>query len=118
VVGLSSNPNRPSYRVSAYLKENGYQIVPVNPNEKEILGEVCYPDLSSIPIKIDVVDVFRRSEQAPATVKEAIKIGVKAIWMQEGIINKEAATQARVAGLMVVMGKCMRKEHEKLKNKA
>ena len=82
---------------------------------KEILGELCYPDLASVPESIDVVDIFRRSEEVLPIVKEAIKIGTKAVWMQEGVINEEAAARAREAGLMVVMDKCMRKEHQRLK---
>jgi predicted CoA-binding protein len=114
VVGLSSKPDRPSYRVASYLKEQGYKIIPVNPAEKEILGELCYPDLASIPESVDVVDVFRRSEEVLPIVEEAIKIGAKAVWMQEGVINEEAAARAREAGLVVVMDRCMRKEHRKL----
>lgn len=115
VVGLSAKPDRPSYRVAAFLKAQGYKIIPVNPAESEILGEICYPDLDSIPEAVDVVDIFRRSEEVLPIVKEAIKIGAKAVWMQEGVINEEAAAQAREAGLMVVMNKCMRKEHQKLR---
>jgi predicted CoA-binding protein len=116
VVGLSSKPDRPSYKVARYLKEQGYKIIPVNPTEKEILGELCYPDLASIPESVDVVEVFRRSEEVPPIVEEAIRIGAKAVWMQEGVINEEAAARAREAGLMVVMDKCMRKEHRKLRS--
>ena len=114
VVGLSANPQRPSNVVATYLKERGYKIIPVNPGEKTILGETSYPDLSSIPVKIDVVDIFRQSEVVPPIVKEAIKIGAKAVWMQEGVINEKAAAEAEKAGLKVVMDKCMRKEHMKL----
>jgi predicted CoA-binding protein len=114
VVGLSSKPDRPSYKVASYLKKQGYNIIPVNPTEKEILGEPCYPDLASVPTSIDVVDIFRRSAEVPPIVEEAIRIGAKAVWMQEGVINEEAAARAREAGLMVVMDKCMRKEHRKL----
>ncbi len=114
VVGLSANPERPSHIVASYLKEKGYKIIPVNPGEKTILGETSYPDLTSIPEKVDVVDIFRRSEDVPPIVREAIKTGAKAVWMQEGVINKEAAAEARKAGLKVVMNKCMRKEHIKL----
>jgi predicted CoA-binding protein len=114
VVGLSANPERPSHIVASYLKEKGYKIIPVNPGEKTILGETSYPDLTSIPEKVDVVDIFRRSEDVPAIVREAIKTGAKAVWMQEGVTNKEAAAEARKAGLKVVMDKCMRKEHIKL----
>jgi predicted CoA-binding protein len=118
VVGLSVKPDRPSYKVVSYLKEHGYSIIPVNPAEKEMLGGPCYPDLASISEPIDVADIFRRSEEVLPIVEEAIKIGAKAVWMQEGVINEEAAAQARGAGLMVVMDKCMRKEHQKLKNQA
>jgi len=118
VVGLSSKPDRPSYRVANYLKEQGYKIIPINPAEKEILGEPCYPDLASVPTSIDVVDIFRRSDEVLPIVKEAIKIGAKAVWMQEGVVNEEAASRAREAGLVVVMDKCIRKEHRKLKKRA
>ncbi len=113
IVGLSANADRPSNIVGRYLKENGYRIIPVNPREKEILGEKCYPDLGSIPEPVDVVDIFRPAEEVPAIVREAISIGAKAVWMQEGVINEPAATQAKEAGLKVVMNKCMRKEHLK-----
>ena len=116
VVGLSSNPERPSYRVATYLKEKGYTIIPVNPNEKVVLGEACYPDLSSIPGHVDVVDIFRKSEDCPPIAREAVKIGADVVWMQEGVVSEEAATCARDAGLKVVMDKCMKKEHEKLAN--
>lgn len=116
VVGLSSNPERPSYRVASYLKEQGYRVIPVNPKENKVLDEVAYADLHSIPEPVDVVDIFRRPEEAPAIVEQAIKIGAKAVWMQEGIVNETAAAQAREAGLLVVMDKCMLKEHQKLGN--
>ena len=115
VVGLSPKPDRPSYNVANYLKENGYKIIPVNPNAGEILEEVCYPDLSSIPEPVDVVDIFRRPEAVLPIVEEAIKIGAKAVWMQEGVINEEAAARAKEAGLLVVMDRCMLKEHRKLR---
>ena len=115
VVGLSPNPNRPSYNVASYLKKNGYKIIPVNPEAGEILGEPSYPDLSSIPEPIDVVDIFRRAEEVPTIVEEAINIGAKAVWMQEGVINQQAAARAREAGLLVVMDRCMRKEHRELR---
>jgi len=114
VVGLSPNPNRPSYRVASYLKEQGYRIIPVNPKAKEMLGETCYPDLASIPESVDVVDIFRRSDEVLAIIEEAIKIRAKAVWMQEGVINEQAAARARGAGLLVVMDRCMLKEHMKL----
>ena len=116
VVGLSAKPDRPSYRVADYLKTQGYRIIPVNPAESEILGELCYPDLASVPESVDVVDIFRHSEEVLPIVKEAIRIGAKAVWMQEGVINEEAAARTREAGLMVVMDKCMLKEHRKLRS--
>lgn len=117
VVGLSSKTDRPSYEVASYLKEQGYRIIPVNPLEKEILGEICYPDLASIPEPVDVVDIFRRSEEVLPIVGEAIKIGAKAVWMQEGVVNGEAAARAREAGLLVIMDECMLKEHQRLGGK-
>src|SRR4030042_5081004 len=117
VVGLSPKPDRPSYRVASYLKKQGYRIIPVNPSVREILGKACYPDLNSIPEPVDVVDIFRRAEEVPAIVEEAIKIGAKVVWMQEGVINEEAATRARGAGLLVVMDRCILKKHQKLTHK-
>ncbi|MGD0780602.1 MAG: CoA-binding protein [Dehalococcoidales bacterium] len=114
MVGLSANPERPSNIVATYLKGKGYKVIPVNPGEKTILGETSYPDLASVPEKIDVVDIFRRPEDVPPIVKEAIKIGAKAVWMQEGVVNEAAAAEAEKAGLKVVMDRCMRKEHIKL----
>jgi uncharacterized protein len=116
VVGLSSNQDKASNRVASYLKGQGFKIVPVNPTEEKILGEVCYPNLSAIPGKVDVVDIFRKSEDVPPIVDEAIKVDAKAVWMQEGIVNEAAAKKARDAGLKVVMDKCMLKEHMKVKN--
>lgn len=115
VVGLSPKTDRPSYRVASYLKEQGYRIIPVNPGAREILGEPSYPDLTSVTESVDVVDIFRSSEEVPAIVEEAIRTGAKVIWMQEGVINEEAASRAREAGLLVVMDRCMRKEHQSLK---
>jgi predicted CoA-binding protein len=112
VVGLSSNPERPSNSVARYLKEHGYKIIPVNPNEKMVLGEICYPSLRSIPGKVEVVDIFRKSEDVLPIVLEAIEKGAKTVWMQEGIVNVKAAGIAKEAGLTVVMDKCMRKIHE------
>ena len=114
VVGLSPKEDRPSYRVASYLKSQGYRIIPVNPNAQEILGEKSYPDLRSIPENIDVVDIFRKSEDVPPVVDEAIQAGAKAVWMQEDIVNEPAAQKARSAGLLVVMDRCMLKEHRKL----
>jgi hypothetical protein len=113
-VGLSSNPEKESYGVVWYLKEQGYRIIPVNPTATEILGEKAYPSLSAIPGKVDVVQVFRKPEDVPPVVEEAIKIGAKVVWMQEGIINEEAAQKAREAGLQVVMDACMRATHRRL----
>ena len=117
VVGASANPERPSYIVASYLAEHGYHIIPVNPNAQQILGKTSYPSLSSIPEPVEVVDIFRRSEEVMSIVEEAIKIGAKAVWMQEGVINEEAASKARDAGLLVVMDKCMFKEHSHLTQK-
>jgi uncharacterized protein len=113
-VGLSSNMEKESYWIVSYLKDHGYHIIPVNPTASEILGEKAYPDLSSVPEKVDVVQVFRRSEDVPPVVDEAIKIGAKVVWMQEGIVNEEAAQKARAAGLQVVMDACMRATHRRL----
>ena len=111
MVGISANPEKPSNRVFMYLTANGYNVIPVNPTIDEVLGQKCYASLSDIPGKVEVVDIFRRSEDVLPIVEEAIKIGAKAIWMQEGIINQPAAKKAEAAGLLVVMDKCMRKEH-------
>jgi uncharacterized protein len=113
-VGVSSNPNKESYRIAAYLKAQGYRLIPVNPTVSEIMGEKSYPDLQSIPEKIDVVQVFRRPEDVPPVVDDAIKAGAKVVWMQEGIVNEEAAEKARNAGLQVVMDTCMRVAHRSL----
>ncbi|MCH8863983.1 MAG: CoA-binding protein [Chloroflexi bacterium] len=114
VVGASVNPERPSYRVASYLIEHGYDVIPVNPGVREILGRVVYPDLSAIPGGVEVVDIFRRPEDVPPIVEEAIKIGARVVWMQEGIVNEAAASRAREAGLTVVMDRCMKKEHVRL----
>ena len=114
-VGLSSNQEKESYWIVSYLKEQGYRIIPVNPTATEILGEKVYPSLSAIPSKVDVVQVFRKPEDVPPVVEEAIKIGAKVIWMQEGIVNYEAAQKAEEAGLQVVMDACMRATHQRLK---
>jgi len=101
--------------LNAWLTDGGtYRVIPVNPNAGEILGEKCYPDLASIPERVEVVDIFRRSEDVMPVVDEAIKIGARAVWMQEGVINEEAVARARDAGLLVVMDKCMLKEHARL----
>ena len=111
VVGLSSNPARPSYRVAAYMQQQGKVIIPVNPHETNVLGEVAYPSLSAVPGSIDLVNVFRRSEEAGAVVDEAIRIKAKGVWLQEGVIDEVAAARARQAGLQVVMDRCWLKEH-------
>jgi uncharacterized protein len=113
-VGLSSNQEKESYWIVSYLKEQGYRIIPINPTADEILGEKAYPDLESVPETIDVVQVFRRSEDVPPVVDSAIKAGAKVVWMQEGIVNEEAAQKARQAGLQVVMDACMRMTHRRL----
>ena len=110
VVGISDNPERPSNFVAKFLEERGYNIIPVNPNLKEWEGKKCYPDLLSIPVKVDVVDIFRRPEAIPQIVDEAISIKAKVVWMQEGIVNEEAAAKARDAGIEVVMDRCMKKD--------
>ena len=111
VVGLSSRKFRPSYGVSRYMQTAGYRIIPVNPENTEVLGEKSYATLEEIPEKVDIVDIFRRSEFVPAIVESAIRIGAKAIWMQEGVIHSEAAEKARAAGLFVAMDLCILKEH-------
>jgi predicted CoA-binding protein len=111
VVGLSSNPARPSYRVAAYMQQQGKVIIPVNPNETNVLGEVAYPALSAVPGRIDLVNVFRRSEEVGAIVDDAIRIKAKGVWLQEGVIDEAAAARARQEGLLVVMDRCWLKEH-------
>jgi len=113
IVGLSDNPDRPSYKVAKYLMDKGFKIFPVNPNIDNFLGVKRYKALSDITEKIDVVDIFRKSEFVEPIVDEAIKIGAQTIWMQEGVINEKAAVKARAAGLTVVMDMCMMKEHKK-----
>jgi len=116
VVGISPNEDRPSYIVASYLKSKGYQIIPVRPDGEQILGEKVYHSLTEIPkeINVEVVDIFRKSEDVPPIVDEAIRRGAKAVWMQEGIIHKEAGEKAEKAGLRVVMDRCMKKEHQRL----
>jgi len=113
VVGLSSKRHRPSYGVAEYMQSAGYRIIPVNPNEREVLGEKCYSRLEDVSEKVDIVDIFRRSEAVPAVIEGAIRIGARAVWMQEGVIHSEAAERARQAGLTVVMDLCILKEHAK-----
>jgi len=117
VVGLSAVWHRPSYFAAKYLQDHGYRIIPVNPSYEEILGEKCYPSLLDIPEPVDVVDIFRKPEDVPSIVEDAIKIGAKVVWMQLGIINEEAAKMAGEAGLEVVMNHCMKIEHARLLSK-
>lgn len=114
VVGLSSDPLRPSFGVSEYMQSAGYRIIPVNPAETEVLGEKAYARVTDIPEAVDIVNVFRRPNQVMAVVEDAIAKGAKAVWMQLGIVNEEAAAKARAAGLSVVMDKCILIEHRKL----
>jgi uncharacterized protein len=111
VVGLSSNPIRPSYGVARYMQQHGYRIIPINPNETEVLGERAYASLADAAEMFDLVDIFRRSEEAGEHVDEAIRLGARAVWLQEGVIDEDAATRALEAGLMVVMDRCILKEH-------
>jgi uncharacterized protein len=113
VVGLSDSPLRPSYGVSAYMQSHGYKIIPVNPSIKGSLGEKAVASLAEVEEKIDMVDVFRRSEFVPDLVDEAIRLNVPAIWLQEGVIHEEAAEKARKAGIFVVMDRCILKEHRR-----
>ena len=114
VVGLSNKPERDSYGVAAYLQAHGYRIVPINPNINQVLGERAYPSLEEVPGPVDVVDIFRKPEFVPPLVDQAIAMGAKVIWMQEGIAHNASADKARAAGLRVVMNKCILKEHRKL----
>jgi uncharacterized protein len=113
VVGLSNRKFRPSYGVAEYLQSAGYRVIPVNPGETEVLGEKCYARLEDIPERVDIVDIFRRSEFVPEIVDSAVAIGARAVWMQEGVMHPEAAEHARRAGLLAVMNTCILKEHIK-----
>ena len=113
VVGLSDNPTRDSYRVASYLKRVGYRIIPVNPGVVEVLGERCYPDLTSVPEPVDMVDIFRRSDKVGPVVDEAIGRSVKCVWMQDGVVDESAAERARAAGITVVMDNCTMREHRR-----
>jgi predicted CoA-binding protein len=115
VVGLSSKSTRPSHGVAGYMQRAGYRIIPVNPNETEVLGEKAYASLKDVPERIDLVDVFRRSDEAGAVVDDAIAIGAKAVWLQEGVVDNEAAQRALNAQLLVVMDRCWLKEHVRRK---
>ena len=111
IVGLSRNPYRPSHFAAIYLLAEGYEVIPVNPREKQILGQVCYPSVTAIPGGVEVVDIFREPSAVPGIVEEAIAVGAKVVWMQLGVIHEEAAEKARAAGLEVVMDRCMKIEH-------
>ncbi len=113
VVGVSDDPERPSNSVARFLMDHGYNIIPVNPRLSLWEGKQCYPDIRSVPVKIDIVDIFRRSDAVPPIVDDAIAVHAKVVWMQEGIINKEAAAKAIASGIEVVMDKCMMKEYIK-----
>ncbi len=114
VVGLSPKPERDSHQVAKYMKENDYRIVPVNPGQKDILGEKCYPNLKAIPFPVDIVTVFRKPNAVSPIVDDAVEIGAKVVWMQLGIVHNEAAEKAREAGLEVVMDKCIKVEHVRM----
>ena len=113
VVGLSNNPARPSYGVAQYLQQSGYRIIPVNPNEKQVLGEQAYPDLLAVPGRVDIVHIFRRPEYVPDIVKQAIAKNVRAVWMQPGTENYDAADAAEAAGITAVVGMCLRVQHKR-----
>jgi predicted CoA-binding protein len=114
VVGLSAKPERPSNAIARYLLAQGYKVIPVNPMLDEVLGLKSYPDLKSVPEPVDIVDIFRRSDYVPPIVQQAIEIEAKAVWMQLGVMNAEAAAQAEAAGLFVVMNRCISVEHQRL----
>lgn len=114
IVGLSPKENRPSNQVARYMLDAGYNVIPVNPGQEEILGRKCYPDLESIKENVEIVDIFRRPEDIPPVVTSAIAIGAKVVWMQIGIVNEEAATEAKEAGLSVIMDRCIKVDHQNL----
>lgn len=114
VVGASPNPSRPSYKVMRFLLENGYRVIPVRPRVKEILGQPCYGSLAEIPEEIGIVDVFRRPDACPAVAAEAVTVGARTLWLQQGIVSVEAAAIARAAGLEVVMDRCIKVAHQEL----
>ncbi len=114
VVGLSPDTTKPSNEVARYLMNHGYDVIPVNPTATEILGQPSYPNLTAVPQRVEIVDVFRASDKVGPIVDEAIKIKAKVVWMQEGVINEEAAAKARAAGLIVIMDSCIKKEHSRL----
>jgi len=116
MVGLSNNPDKPSYQVAEYLKANGYRVIPVNPAVAEVQGEKSYPNLAAIPEPVEIVDIFRRSEDIPPIVDAAILVKAKVVWMQLGIENEPAANKAQQAGLKVVMNRCMKREHQAIQS--
>ena len=117
MVGLSPDANRPSHKVAKYLINNGYKVIPVNPDAQGMLGIKSYSEISAIPETIEIVDIFRRSEEVMPIVDQAIRVGAKVVWMQEGVINEEAASKAQDAGLLVVMDRCILKEHKRINKK-
>lgn len=114
VIGLSDNPDRPSHEVALSLQQFGYRVIPVNPGQSEVLGEISYPELSAIPQPVQLVDVFRAPEHVPGIVAECIELGLPALWLQEGVVHPEAAQQAQDAGITVVMDRCIYKEYKRL----
>lgn len=116
VVGLSSNPMRPSFGVSRFLQRHGYRIIPVNPNETEVLGERAYPSVKDVPEQVDIINIFRRPARVPEVIDDALAKGARCIWMQEGVVNHEAAKKAEEVGMSVVMDRCILKEMARLLN--
>lgn len=114
IVGLSPKENRPSHQVAVYLIAAGYHVIPVNPGQGLILGRTCHPDLLAIPEPVEIVDIFRRSEEVGPIVDQAIEIGARVVWMQEGVVNQAAASRARAAGLKVIMDRCLQRDHQSL----
>ena len=114
VVGLSANESRPSFFAAKYMQDHGYRVIPVNPRYEEVLGERCYPDLESIPVPVDIVDVFQRPDRVMPTVQSAIDIKAKVLWLQLGVVNNEAVVLAEGAGLEVVMDRCVKIEYARL----
>lgn len=114
VVGLSNNRERPAYEIAEYLQENGYRIIPVNPQETGVLGEKCYPDLLSVPERIDIVNIFRNPRYVPEIVQQAIAKGTKLVWMQPGAENYDAAEMAEAAGIQAIVGMCIRVQHRRV----
>jgi len=116
IVGLSDNPDRPSYEIAAYLQSQGFKIIPVNPNATEILGECCYPDLRSIPIKVDLVNVFRRAQDCPLIAKEAVDLKPLCLWLQSGIVSPESEKIAHAAHIPFIMDRCIKVVHRSIKD--